>query len=112
MELWKDGAPRSGGKGGPPAELIDFCNQAKNIPTATLTVGQNDGGKVTKLIVYTLTNALVSSVSVGGGGGGKPQETVTFNYTAISWAYAAQQSTVTDSGNATAQWSLTTNATT
>jgi len=92
-------------------QLIDYCNQAKNIPTATLTVGQNDAGNVTKLIVYTLTNALVSSVSVGGGGGGKPQETVTFNYTAISWAYIAQQSTVTDSGNVSAKWNLATNAT-
>lgn len=94
-------------------QMIDFCNQAKNIPTATITVGQNDGGKVTKLIVYTLTNALVSSVSVGGGGGGKPQETVTFNYTAISWAYITGQSAGADSGNtiATATWNLATNAT-
>lgn len=92
-------------------QLVDFCNQAKNIPTATITIGQNDAGKVTKLVVYTLTNALISSVSVGGGGGGKPQETVTFNYTAISWAYIAQQSAVTDSGNASAAWNLATNAT-
>jgi type VI secretion system secreted protein Hcp len=69
-------------------QLIDFCNQAKNIPTAILTVGQNDGGKMTKLVVYTLTNALISSVSIGGGGGGRPLETVTFNYMKISMAYA------------------------
>jgi type VI secretion system secreted protein Hcp len=79
------------------SQLIDYCNQAKNIPTATLTVGQNDGGKVTKLSVCTLSNALVSSISVGGGGGGKPQETVTFNYTAISWKYFDQQSIATGS---------------
>jgi type VI secretion system secreted protein Hcp len=48
---------------------------------------------------------------VGGGGGGKPQETVTFNYTKISWAYAAQKSDVTDSGNLSATWNLATNAT-
>jgi type VI secretion system secreted protein Hcp len=72
-------------------QLIDFCNQGKNIPTATITVGQNDGGKVTRLVVYTLTNALIDSVSVGGGGGGKPLETVIFNYTAISWTVIGGQ---------------------
>jgi len=68
-------------------QLIDFCNQAKNIPTATITVGQNDNGKITKLVVYTLINALIATVSVGGGGGGKPLETVTFNYMSISSAH-------------------------
>lgn len=92
-------------------QLINYCNQAKNIPTAKIVVGQNDNGKVTKILIYELTNALISSVSVGGGGGGKPQETVTFNYTKISWTYAAQKSDVTDAGNVSAEWNLTTNAT-
>src|SRR5271168_5503720 len=60
-------------------KLIDFCNQAKPIPTVKVTIGQNDNGKVTKIFIYEMTNALISSVSIGGGGGGKPQETVTFN---------------------------------
>ena len=58
------------------AKLIDYCNQAKPIPTVTITVGQNDNGHVTKIWVYVLTNALISSVSVGGGGGDQPQETM------------------------------------
>jgi len=91
--------------------LINYCNQALPIATVTVTIGQNDNGKVTKTFVYQLTNALVSSVSVGGGGGGKPQETVTFNYTAINWTYTAQESNVTDAGNASAAWNLATNAT-
>ena len=93
-------------------QLVDFCNQAKPIPTIKVTIGQNDNGKVTKIFIYELTNALVSSISVGGGGGGKPQETVTFNYTKISWTYAAQKSDVTDAGNASATWNLATNAAT
>jgi type VI secretion system secreted protein Hcp len=93
-------------------KLIDYCNQAKPISTAKITVGQNDNGKVTKIFVYELTNALISSISVGGGGGGKPQETVTFNYTAINWTYAAQKSDVTDSGNLAAKWNLATNTAT
>lgn len=92
-------------------KLIDFCNQAKPIPTVNITIGQNDNGHVTKIFVYVLKNALVSSISVGGGGGGKAQETVTFNYTSITWTYAQQKSDVSDAGNAAAQWNLATNAT-
>jgi type VI secretion system secreted protein Hcp len=93
--------------------LINNCNTATPIPTVKITVGQNDNGKVTPTWVYTLTNALVSSISVGGGGGGKPQETVTFNYTAISWVYKQQAGTAsTDPGNNSATWNLATNAAT
>ena len=91
-------------------KLIDYCNQAKPIPTIKVTIGQNDNGKVTKFFTYEMTNALVSSVSVGGGGGGKPQETITFNYTKMNWTYNAQKSDVTDSGNASATWNLATNS--
>jgi len=93
-------------------KLINFCNLATPIPTVNITLGQNDNGHVTKTFVYVLTNALVSSVSVGGGGGGKPQETVTFNYTAISWTYVQQKSDVSDAGNAASTWNLATNAAT
>jgi len=93
------------------ASLIDYCNQAKPITTVKVTIGQNESGKVNAYMVYTLTNALVSSVSVGGGGGGKPQETVTFNYTAIDWAYKLQSAAVGDSGNNSAKWNMSTNAT-
>ncbi len=92
------------------ASLIDYCNQAKPIATVKLTIGQNENGTINPYMVYTLTNALVSSVSVGGGGGGKPQETVTFNYTAIAWAYKLQTAVVGDSGTGAASWNLATNA--
>jgi len=84
--------------------LINNCNTATTIPTVTITVGQNDNGNVTPTWVYVLTNALISSISVGGGGSGKPLETVTFNYTAISWTYKQQAATVsTDPGNNSTQ---------
>jgi type VI secretion system secreted protein Hcp len=84
--------------------LINNCNTATTIPTVTITVGQNDNGNVTPTWVYVLTNALISSISVGGGGGGKPLETVTFHYTAISWTYKQQAATVsTDPGNNSTQ---------
>ena len=90
-------------------KLIDYCNQAKPLTSVKLTIGQNENGAVNAFLVYTLTNALVSSVSVGGGGGGKPQETVTFNYTKIQWDYKKQSTAVGDSGNGSAKWSLESN---
>ena len=90
--------------------LVDSCNQAKVIPTVKVTVGQNEAGTVNPFMVYQLTNALISSVSVGGGGGGKPQETVTFNYTAINWAYKQQVGAVSEAGTNAAKWSLENNS--
>jgi type VI secretion system secreted protein Hcp len=92
--------------------IVDCCNQAKPVPSVVFTIGQNDNGAVDKIMVVTMTNALISSYSVGGGGGGKPQETVTLNYTAIKWEYKVQKSDVSDSGTASATWNLATNATT
>src|ERR1700731_1201902 len=94
------------------ANLIDYCNQAKPLPTIKITVGQNENGKVNAIFIYTMTNALVSSISVGGGGGGKPQETVTFNYTKIQWNYKQQAGDISTPGNNSAVWNLATNATT
>jgi type VI secretion system secreted protein Hcp len=90
--------------------LIDFCNQAKPIPLMKVYIGQNDNGHVTKIFEYDMTNVLVSSVETSGGGQGKPEETVTFNYTSITWTYKVQKSDVSDAGNASATWNLTTNA--
>ena len=89
--------------------LVDACNQAKLLPTVKLTVGQNDAGKVIPYVVYTLTNAIVSSVSAGGGGGGKPQETVTFNYVKIQWDYKQQAGDITTPGVNSAKWDLSSN---
>lgn len=89
--------------------LINACNGATVIPTVKVTVGQNEKGNVNPFVIYTLTNALVSSVSVGGGGGSKPQETVTFNYSKIQWDYKQQKTNVSDAGNTQAKWSLETN---
>jgi type VI secretion system secreted protein Hcp len=90
-------------------KLIDYCNQAKPIASVTVTVGQNDNGTVIKYFTYVMTNALISSVSVGGGGGGKPQETVTFNYTKMTWTYNQQKEEAGTSGNNSAIWDLSTN---
>src|SRR5205807_10238542 len=91
------------------ANLIDYCNQAKPLTSVKIVVGQNENGAVNAILTYTMTNALVSSVLVVGGGGGKPQETVTVNYTKIQWDYNLQAAEVSDSASNQANWSLQAN---
>lgn len=90
--------------------LIDYCSEAKVIPDVKVVVGQNEQGKVNKIMTYEMKNVLVSSYSVGGGGGGKPQETVTLNYTSIAFVYKPQQDTGDATGQTSASWDLATNA--
>jgi len=88
------------------ASLIDYCNQAKPLASVKVIIGQNENGSLNPYLTYTMANAVISSVSVGGGGGGKPQETVTFNYASIQWDYKQQKTAVSDAGTNSAVWSL------
>jgi type VI secretion system secreted protein Hcp len=89
--------------------LINNCNSANVIPTVKIIIGQNEQGKVNPYLTYELTNAIVASVSIGHGGGDKPVETITFNYTKISWTYKPQKPVGEVSGQNSAKWSLETN---
>jgi len=40
---------------------------------------------------YTMSDVLISSISVGGGGGDKPVETVTLNYNQITWRFEGHE---------------------
>ncbi|MGH9446053.1 MAG: Hcp family type VI secretion system effector [Terriglobia bacterium] len=88
----------------------DACNKATKLGAITITVGRNDNGTVLPFIVYELGDTLLSSVSIGGGGGGKPQETLTLNYTTIKWTYSSQKPEMGKEGEAKANWSLEANA--
>jgi len=89
-------------------KLIDYCNQAKVIPTLKLTVAQENAGVIQVYIVYDCKDVLVSSISIGGGGG-VPTETVTFDYAKITWTYTKQATAVSPAGNDSCIWDLTTN---
>ncbi len=89
--------------------LNQACCEGKTYPTATIVVGRNDAGEVIPLITYTLTNAIISSISVGGGGGGKPVESLTLNYGAITWEFATQKEEGGKEGTVEGKWDLSAN---
>jgi type VI secretion system secreted protein Hcp len=85
--------------------------QAADLGEVTITVGRNDGGAVVPLMVYTLHDVVLSSVSVGGGGGDKPVESVSLNYGAIKWDYTAQKEAGGKDGTVSGSWDVAANKT-
>jgi type VI secretion system secreted protein Hcp len=94
------------------ATLNDYCCAGKDIPTAIVTVARNSGvddGKPMPFIVYTLSNVIISNVSVSGGAGGKPVETISLNFTKIKWELTSQKNDGSKKGTAAATWDLSAN---
>jgi len=88
---------------------IAACNAGTNLKTVTVTVGRNDAGAILPYLVYTLDNTIVSSHSISSGGGDRPTETLTLNYSKITWAYTEQKVDTGKKGNNGAVWDLATN---
>ncbi|MBB5190654.1 type VI secretion system secreted protein Hcp [Silvimonas terrae] len=92
--------------------LNEYCCAGKNIVTAIITVGRNaadQDGKILPFITYTLTNVILSNISVSGGAGGKPVETLSLNFTKIKWDLTSQKDDGTKEGAAATQWDLAAN---
>lgn len=89
--------------------LSQSCCEGKGFKEVKIIIGRNDSGKVIQLMQYTLSNVVISSISVGGGGGDKPVETVTLNYNKVGWTYTSQHAEVGQNGVVDGKWDLTTN---
>lgn len=89
--------------------LNQKCCEGVSLGQVKITVGRNVSGVVAPLIVYTLEDAIVSSVSIGGGGSDKPTETVTLNFTKIKWDYKEQKENATLGGAVPGVWDISMN---
>ncbi|WP_109511616.1 Hcp family type VI secretion system effector [Pseudomonas ovata] len=93
-------------------DLNSYCCSGKPIPEAKITIGRNaseENGQIMPFIVYTLTNVVISNVSVSGGTGGKPVETLSLNFTKIKWELTTQKDDGTKEGTAATTWDLASN---
>jgi type VI secretion system secreted protein Hcp len=78
-----------------------YCSQGKIVGNATLTIYEPNADAPQPVCSFKLENVIISSVVVGGGADDLPSETVTLNYSAITWTQGTSNST---------NWDLTTNA--
>ncbi|ATB28916.1 Hcp family type VI secretion system effector [Melittangium boletus] len=79
-------------------QLCAACCSGKVLTKATLTVRTTKDNATTKVFTYELEKVIVSSVSYSAGTSGEITETVSLNYTAITWNQGAV--------NNSAGWSL------
>ncbi|HCB1501441.1 TPA: type VI secretion system tube protein Hcp [Klebsiella michiganensis] len=87
-------------------KLNEYCCRGRVIKEAVLTLCRNDNGKMLPFIVYTLTNVIISHLSVSGGSGGKPVETMSLNFTKIKWEIVAQKLDGQKKGNVSSVWDM------
>ena len=90
--------------------LNQACCEGKLFPQVEIIIGHNDSGRMVESMRYTISNVLISSVSIGGGGGDRPVETLTLNYNKITWRYTSQKSIAGEKEIVVGKWDLAQNA--
>lgn|SRR5689334_8021353 len=91
-----------------------YCTLAKNLGTTRVHLVRQDAtadGKDANAIdymVYEMTDTIISSVSVGGGGG-IPMETLSLNFSKITWTYKRQKPETGVPGQVVQFWDQATN---
>lgn len=86
-------------------ELYKACTQGIEFPEAKLYVGRVDNGEYMAFFEYTMTNAMVSSISTSGGGG-LPTDSFSLNFSKIQCDFTQQLTDTAPSGTGTWNWNL------
>jgi len=92
-------------------KLALYCCDGSHIAEVTLEVCRSSGEKQ-EFMVYTMTDVIVSAVSVSGSvesGNARPVEEVSFNYGKIEWTYTEFDSTGKAKGTVESGWDLVAN---
>ena len=85
------------------------CAKGTNLGKTELHIVRQDGAtdatskNALAYMVYELTETMISSVSVGGGGG-IPMETISLNFSQMTWTYKPQETKTGAKGNVTHAW--------
>ena len=89
--------------------LMLRCAQGTHIPTAVLTC-RTVGGTSVAFYRITLTDVMVTSVSIGGASAGdRPTESFSLNYAQIRWEYVPQLPTGGTGTPVSATWNIPAN---
>ncbi|MEY2620043.1 MAG: hypothetical protein RL522_3045 [Pseudomonadota bacterium] len=86
-------------------ELYKHCTQGMKAAEAKLFVGRVEEGNYLPFFTYTMTNAMISSVSTSGGGG-LPSDSFTISFSALKCEFQGQKTDAQAAGTATWNWDL------
>jgi len=72
--------------------LMKYCSNGKHIPSIVFVARKAAGDSKLEYLKYTMTDSIISSVSIGASGGGDelPTENVSINFGKIEWVYNPQ----------------------
>ena len=85
------------------------CAKGSNLGKTELYLVRQDGSSdgdsknAFAYMVYEMTETMISSVSIGGAGG-TPTETISLNFSQMTWTYKPQETKTGAKGNVTHAW--------
>lgn len=87
--------------------LYSACAAGTKLGDATISIGRNENGKFMSLLTYTLSDAMISSITTSGGG--ESADTFSINFSKITTVYTQQNVDSTKKGTASFGWDLSKN---
>lgn len=85
-----------------------YCAKGTNLGDTQLYLVRQDGNENVVYMTYEMTDTMLSSVSVGGGGG-LPMETISLNFSKITWTYEPQKPETNKDGKVVHSWDQASN---
>ncbi|OXJ22626.1 virulence factor secretion apparatus protein [Burkholderia sp. HI2714] len=87
--------------------LYEACASGDPLGDAKISIGRNEKGKFMPLIVYTLSDAMISAISTSGAG--EPNDSMSIHFTKLATVYTQQNVDSTKKGTASFGWDLAKN---